>query len=253
MLEIVQHGKVSVLHMRHGKANALDVEFCEGLTARLEELLQSPAQAIVLTGEGRIFSAGVDLLRVVAGGPEYLSLFLPVLARVLETLFYYPRPVVAAVNGHAIAGGCLLACAADHRLMAQKAGRIGVPELLVGVPFPTTALEVLRFAAAPQYLQELVYRGGTFPPEDALVRGLVDVVVEPGQLLEQALAAAERLAALPATAFTLTKQQLREPAMKRIREEGARWDVAIREYWARPETLAAMGEYVARTFKPSAK
>jgi enoyl-CoA hydratase len=189
----------------------------------------------------------------VDGGPEYLSLFLPALCQAFETLFYYPRPVVAAVNGHAIAGGCLLACAADHRIMAQQSGRIGVPELLVGVPFPTTALEVLRFAAAPQYMQELIYGGGTYAPDDARVRGLVDVVVEPSQLLEQALAAAERFAALPATAFTLTKQQLREPAMKRIREEGARWDVAIREYWARPETLADMREYVARTFKPSAK
>ena len=72
--------------------------------------------------------------------------------------------MVAAINGHAIAGGCVLGCTADYRIMAKQPGRIGVPELLVGVSFPTVALEIMRFAAAPQYFESLIYGGATLDP-----------------------------------------------------------------------------------------
>jgi enoyl-CoA hydratase len=237
--------------MTHGKANALDVEFCEALTVRLEEYRHASTQALVLIGNGQIFSAGVDLLRVLEGGPAYLTTFLPALRTVFETLFCYPKPVVAAINGHAIAGGCVLACAADYRLMAQQTGRIGVPELLVGVPFPTIVLEIMRGAVAPHHLPSLLYQGAMVDPAKAVERGLVDAVVESGTLLEQAVAAAETFAALPPLAFALTKRQVREPAMKRVREEGPEFDMAVQELWEAPTTLAAIRAYVAKTFKRS--
>src|SRR5262245_19721303 len=197
--------------MAHGKANALDVEFCQAITERFERLRTSDSRAVVLTGEGKMFSAGVDLIRLLDEGVEYLRTFLPALATMVETVFFYPKPVVAAVNGHAIAGGCILACAADHRVMARDAGRIGVPELLVGAPFPTLALEIMRFAAAPQRFQELIYGGATFSAQEALPLGLVDEVAEPADLVDRAVTAAERLLALPAPVFALTKSQLRQP------------------------------------------
>jgi enoyl-CoA hydratase len=253
MFEMIHRGRVCVLQVRHGKANALDVELCHALVGQLEELRNAPAGAIVLTGEGRIFSAGVDLVRLVDSWPDYLSRFLPALSRLFEVLFSFPKPVVAAINGHAIAGGCVLACAADYRIMSRQEGRIGVPELLVGVPFPTIALEIMRFAVAPQHLQPLLYQGSTYSAEEAMARGLVDAIVEPGQLSDRSVAVAEAFAALPAAAFTLTKQQLREGALKRIREDGVRFDTIVQELWARPESLGAIKEYVARTFKRADK
>jgi enoyl-CoA hydratase len=249
MIDVEQRGHVSIFHMRHGKANVMDVEFCEAMTAQLEAYRHASAQALVLIGHGQIFSAGVDLLRVLEGGPAYLATFLPALCTVFETLFCYPKPVVAAINGHAIAGGCVLACAADYRLMAQQTGRIGVPELLVGVPFPTIALEIMRSVVAPHQFPALLYGGATFDPADAVERGLVDALVESGTLLEQAVAAAETLAALPPLAFALTKRQVREPVMKRVREDGPQFDVSVQELWQAPATLAAIRAYVARTFK----
>lgn len=251
MIDNEQRGHISVLHMAHGKANALDVEFCEAMTIRLEECRHAPTRALVLTGHGQIFSAGVDLLRVLEGGPAYLTTFLPALHTVLETLFCYPKPVVAAINGHAVAGGCVLACAADYRLMAQQTGRIGVPELLVGVPFPTIALEIMRGTAAPHHLPSLLYRGAMVDPANAVECGLVDELVEPGTLLEQAVAAAESLASLSPLAFALTKRQVRDPVMKRVREDGPKFDMAVQELWESPATQAAISEYVAKTFKRS--
>src|SRR5262249_15463840 len=146
VIEIAYRDRVAVMTLAHGKANALDSELCQAIVARFEELKPSTAQAVVLTGRGKIFSAGVDLVRAVNGGADYLREFLPLLARAFETVFFYPKPVVACLNGHAIAGGCVLACAADRRLLARDGGRVGVTELLVGVAFPAVAFEIMRFA-----------------------------------------------------------------------------------------------------------
>jgi enoyl-CoA hydratase len=249
VIEIEKRGEVALFRMERGKANAFDLEFCEAITRQLEELSQSSLRAVVITGQGRIFSAGVDLPRILEGGSAYLRSFLPALKKAFETLFCFPKPVVAAINGHAIAGGCVLACAADHRLMASQSGRIGIPELLVGVPFPTLALEIMRLVAAPTHFRAMVYRGATFSPEEAQERGLVDATEEPERLLDEAVVVAEALAAVPPEVFAITKRQICDPAMKRVREDAARFDAAIEELWTAPATLAAIRGYVARTFK----
>jgi enoyl-CoA hydratase len=248
MIDLTRRGNVAVLRMTHGKANALDPEFCEALIAQLDACAQSDAGAVVLTGDGRMFSAGVDLLKVVNGGAEYVRAFLPLLNRMLETLFSCSKPVVAAVNGHAIAGGCVMASAADYRIMAREPGRIGIPELLVGVPFPVVPLEIMRFAVPRQYLQALAYRGLTLTADLALEHGLVDAVVEPERLLDEAVTVAASLAAIAPGAFSLTKVQMRAPTHRRMRA-GDTVDAQVQDAWASPQTLAAIGEYVARTLK----
>jgi enoyl-CoA hydratase len=246
--QLESRGRVTILRMAHGKASALDLEFCEALTARLDECRRSSCQALVLTGTGGIFSAGVDLLRIVDGGAAYVRAFLPAVSRTFETLFTFPAPVVAAVNGHAVAGGCVMACSADVRLMATGPGRIGIPELLVGVPFPIVPLEIMRFAAAPQHLQSLAYRGVTLLAGEAVTRGLIDEAVEPDALLDSAVSTAERLAALPPAVFLMTKNQMRALALQRIRE-GGEYDAAVTKTWESAGTLTAIRGYIERTFK----
>ena len=160
MLNLETRDGISVLRMEHGKANAQDIEFCTAIADRMSEIERLPSRAVLITGHGRFFSGGVDLKRVQAGGVHYLREFLPALVRCFESAFFHPKPVVVAVNGHAIAGGCILACCGDRRLMVddERAG-IGVPELYVGVPFPAVALEILRFSCSPAQLQKLVCTG----------------------------------------------------------------------------------------------
>jgi enoyl-CoA hydratase len=248
VIDLTRRGAVAVLQMAHGKANALDVELCGALTSQLQRCAQSDAAALVVTGGGKMFSAGVDLVRLLDGGPAYVRSFLPSLNALCEALFSFPKPVVAAVNGHAIAGGCIIACAADHRMMTRDAARIGIPELLVGVPFPVAPLEIMRFAAPAQQLQRMIFRGVTFTPELALQHGLVDALADADRLVDEAVAVAGALAAIPPAAFALTKRQLREPAVQRM-HAGAATDAAVTDAWASPDVLRAIGDYVARTLK----
>jgi enoyl-CoA hydratase len=249
MIELTHRGDVAIVKLVHGKANALDIELCEAIATQFEALRNGPTRAVVLTGQGRMFSAGVDLLRLGAGGAAYVHRFLPALHRLYDAVFFYPKPVVAAVNGHAIAGGCVLACCADRRIAARDAGRIGVTELLVGVPFPALAFEVMRFATPPAFFAETILNGATYPPEVAQARRMVDELAEPAELFERAIAAAQTLAALSPAAFAATKQQLRQGARDRLAWDGERIDAAATDIWASPATLAHVQDYVARTLK----
>ncbi|HET9716296.1 MAG TPA: enoyl-CoA hydratase/isomerase family protein [Pseudolabrys sp.] len=236
--------------MAHGKANALDLELCDALAERFQGIAKSEAKAIVVTGHGSIFSAGVDLKRLSVGGADYIRRFLPALHRLYETLFFLEKPVVAGINGHAIAGGCVLACCADRRIMARGAGRIGVTEILVGVPFPPLAFEIVRFAVPSRYLVEFTLTGATYGTDEALRCGWIDEEAEPGELIDDAIAVARELALLSPPAFAKTKSQIRQSVAERLeRNEAA--DKAITEIWTAPETLARIREYVARTLGSS--
>lgn len=249
MIELAHHADIAILRMTHGKANAMNTEFCRTLTAHLDDLRTAPARAVVLTGTGRIFSAGVDLPRLLDGAAPYIRDFLPALAALLSTVFAYPKPVIAAINGHAIAGGCVLACAADRRLMAKEGGRIGATELLVGVPFPAAAMEIMRHAMAPQYFEHAIFSGATFTPEEAGQRGLVDEIVEPEHLPGRALSAAMTLAALSPEAFALSKRQTRQPGLDRLERDGFRIDDEVMQIWCAHDTLERIRDYVTRTLK----
>jgi enoyl-CoA hydratase len=247
MIEVAHQDGVAVIRMSDGKANAMSLEFCERLTGAFQDLRPSSAEAVVLTGSGAIFSAGVDLLRLLDGGAPYIRKFLPALAAMLTTVFSHPKPVVAAINGHAIAGGCVLACATDKRPMGRDVGRIGVTELLVGVPFPASAMEIMRCATAPRYFEETIFSGATYAPPGAAERGLIHEIVAPDELLARAIACAKTLAALPPAVFALTKWQTRQAALERIAADARRDEVE--QIWAAPETIARIRDYVARTLR----
>jgi enoyl-CoA hydratase len=237
---------VLTLRLAHGKASALDVELLDALLHELNSVTED-VHAVILTGTGSIFSAGVDLIRLTREGADYVRHFLPRLSRSLRALFTFPKPVIAAVNGHAIAGGCVIALACDIRLMAEGRGTIGVPELLVGVPFPTVPLEIVRFAIPRQKLQSLIYTGRTLSAADALAAGLVDELVGPDALLTRAHELARQLAQIPAATYRLTKQALRAEAMERIEKMSERQDQAALEVWSAPQTHTHISDYLRRT------
>jgi enoyl-CoA hydratase len=238
---------IVTLRLAHGKASVMDADFLRAFQTRIAEA--EDAAAIVITGTGSIFSAGVDLFRLTDGGAEYVRRFVPLLSDFLLQLFTLPVPVVAAANGHAVAGGALTVMASDYRLMAEGGGRIGVPELLVGVPFPASALEIVRYAVAPQHVQPLVLTGRTLLPDEALAWGVVDEVIPAEGLLERAYAVARQLAAVPRETFRLTKQYLRAETLERIARRAPQNDPAAFRVWEDPATHDYIRAYLARTVR----
>jgi enoyl-CoA hydratase len=224
---------VAVLRMEHGPVNAMDLELCQALAERFRGLAADPARAVVVTGLDRTFSAGVDLKRCAAGGDPYVEKFIPALVDAFRAAFELPKPLVAAVNGHAIAGGCVLAACADVVLMAEGAARIGVPEIRVGVPFPRIVLEILGVAVGDRAARELVMGAQTYLPERAVQLGLVHEIVPAGELGARAAAAAAALARdVPPDTFTTTKGQLRRVALERA-DRYADEDEPVTTLWKR--------------------
>jgi enoyl-CoA hydratase len=246
MIKRQDHNSVVLLRLDRAKVNALDLELCEALTQSLEEVEKSSAKAIVLTGTGATFSAGVDLFRLLEGGQDYALKFVPALTSVLERLFLFPKPVVAALNGNAIAGGCVIACACDYKIAVKGDARIGVPEVLVGVPFPPLAFEIVRFAANPRYLPEITYFGRYYDMEEGLRRGLVDETVSTDKLFSRAFEIATKLSEIPADTFRLVKRQLREPYLATVERLKIR-DEEILKVWCSEKTHSTIREYLRRT------
>lgn len=245
MIRRDDHGPVAVLTLEHGKANAFDLELLEALEEAAAGL--SDAAAAVVTGSGRIFSAGVDLKRFLDAGDAYRAGFIDAFARAFRTFAALEIPVIAAINGHAIAGGAVLAAAADLRLMAEGKGRIGVPELLVGVPFPAVALETVRFAWPAAPLAQLAFEGRTLLPDEALAAGLVDAVLPAEGLLARSLERAQAIAARDRESVRLTKRQLRAPLLERVDRWHASHGDEVRRIWADPATCDRIRGYLEQT------
>ena len=239
MLDLEERADVTIVRLRHGKVNALDLELLLAITEAMRSV--DGARAVVITGTGQAFSAGVDLQRIVDGGPSYVREFLPALSESFMAIFDHPGPVVAAVNGHAIAGGCVIAAACDVRLMSR--GTIGLAELSVGVPFPPVALEIMRHAAGPA-VSRLVLTAELLDPARAQSIGLVQHVCEADVLLDSATGQARQLARIPADVFAFSKRQLQQPARDRIAARGGD-EEAVAAMWSADRTRDAIARYLA--------
>jgi enoyl-CoA hydratase len=239
MIEAADCDGIAILTLDSGPVNALDLELLSAVPGTFAAV--ADARAVVLTGSGRSFSAGVDLKRIIDGGLPYVEEFLPSLSLAMLTLFEHPKPVVAAINGHALAGGCVLAAACDIRLMSG--GTIGLAELAAGVPFPTVPLEIMRHAVGPA-LDAMVLGAGRLTPDQAASIGLVHEVVEPDQLLTAALRRAEGLCAAPPGVYALAKRQLHGPARERIDTVRPSDDPQVLKIWNSGETGHNLRSYL---------
>jgi enoyl-CoA hydratase len=196
-----------------------------------------------------VFGAGVDLPALVEGGAEYVRRFVPLLDRAFERLATFPKPLVAAVNGHAIAGGAVILLACDQRLLARGKAQVGLAEVRVGVVFPAWALEIVRFATPAQHFSTLICTGRTWLPEESFARGLVDELVEPERLLDRACEVAEEMAVISPAVFATTKLAVRRPMIEAARYQAALTEAAVVDHWCSPETLRKVAAFAEQMIK----
>ena len=221
-------GDVAVLVLSRGKVNALDEPTIGELEDRFRELeTEEAVRAVIFSGEGKFFSFGFDIPGFLGYSKPDFSRFLTKFTDLYTYLFTYPKPVVAALNGHAVAGGLMLALACDRRIMAAGSGKVALNELAFGSSVFAGSVEMLRFAIGNRNAEEVLYTGAMFPPEEALRLGLVDVVC-PGEVLRgNAAAAARELGGKSQPAFRSIKGLLRGPVAEEMRR---RESASIREF-----------------------
>jgi enoyl-CoA hydratase len=227
---------VTTLRIDHPPVNAFDLGVVEDAVATIRGI-RGP---IVVTGTGTCFSAGVDLRAIVDGGPDYIDRFFAAASSAFLAVFDHPAPVVAAINGHAIAGGCVLAMAADMRVMST--GTIGLSEVAVGVPFPVAALEICRYAMGPS-VTRAVLQADNIDTRAAVERGWIDEVVAPNDLLTHAVATARALGRHQPTAYAAMKEQLHRHAREAI-DAGAELDANVRATWKSDQTRARISAFL---------
>jgi len=207
---------IALITLDDGKANALSPPTVAALNAALDRAEREAAGAVVLAGRPGRFSAGFDL-RVMTGGPQALFDLVTAGAELALRLYEFPRPVVAACTGHALAAGAVLLCAADLRIGAHGDFKIGLNEVAIQLPLPVFAMELARARLAPRHFTQAVTQARIYDPTGASAIGYLDEVVAAEALLDTARAHATRLAGLPDPAFRLTKQRERGAIVARIR------------------------------------
>jgi enoyl-CoA hydratase len=206
----VDAGGVATLTMDDGKVNALDTGVFREIGAAFDECADDAA--IVLAGRPNMFSAGLNTRVLPDLDDDAFVELLDAFARTTHRIWLEPRPVVAAVTGHAIAGGTILAMACDHAVAADGDFRWGLTETTIGFVMPRWVIALARGNVRADRLDDLILPGATVAPPEAVECGFADALAPPDEVLGTALTRAKELAALPRAVYAETKRRLRGPA-----------------------------------------
>jgi Delta3-Delta2-enoyl-CoA isomerase len=208
---------IATVVLERGKVNALNEEVVDELLKSFQHLSEEETvSAVILTGTGKFFSFGFDI-------PEFLSYpeasferYLISFTNLYTHLFLYPKPVVAALNGHAIAGGCMLALACDHRIVVPKGAKLSLNEMSFGSTLLAGSVEMLRILVGDRNAERVCFSAAMYSAEEALQMGLVDRIASEEGLESEAEKVARMFASRDREAFKSIKYLLRRPAAERM-------------------------------------
>jgi len=194
MIDLKREGPVLVLQMRAGE-NRFNLRFIAALNDALDqaEAAVEPT-ALVLTGDGKFFSNGLDLAWMTGEGKDHAGEVVSGMQRIFARLLASPLASVAALNGHAFAGGAMLALACDFRVMRSDRGFFCIPEIDLGLPLSPGMAGLIQARLPKLTAHEAIVTGKRYGGEDALARGIVDFAVPEVDLMSKATALAAPLA-----------------------------------------------------------
>ena len=207
---------IATLSMDDGKANVMSLRMLQALNAAFDRA-QADKAVVLLVGRERIFSGGFDLGAFKRDREELYGM-LAAGARLAERLAAFPRPIVAACTGHAIAMGAFLLLSADLRIGPDRDARVHINEVQIGMTLPWFAIEVCRMRLAPPALNRAMLTAEPYFPQQALAAGFFDELAAPETLLSVARERAAALVKLDAGSFTATKQRVRQHTLEALRD-----------------------------------
>ena len=245
-VRLEQHEGIAILWLDRPPVNAIDLSTLRAADAQLQALeAQEEIGAVVLTGNGRCFSAGLDLKAVPRYTPAEQRETVLTLNRVVTRLYRLPIPTVAAVNGHAIAGGLVFALACDYRVGPSAGCELGLTEARAGIPFPAAPLAVVKAELSPPVVRRLTLIARNVDPEHAVQDGILDELQPPARVLERAAEMARQLAAIPRVAYAQVKRQFRSEVIAALERLVSSDSDPLLESWLSGETVGAADSLLA--------
>lgn len=206
-------GAVAHLRMDDGKANTIKPEFLDGFYDAMNSAERDEAKALVIWGREGMFCAGFDLKALDLPDPEEVAAILQRAGRFILDLWNAPFPTVAAVTGHAVAGGALIAMACDHRVGVSGRFKVGINETRLGLTMPSWGIVVAESAVPNERVGEVLLMGNLYDPAGAVDAGILHRVVDaPGELETAAEEFTSQCLEIPTKAYGVVKRRLHRPA-----------------------------------------
>lgn len=210
---------IATVILSRPKVNALNEPLVDELNECFQKLANDPGvKSVILTGEGSFFSFGLDVPEFLSYSKESFTKFLNKFTDLYASIFLFPKPVVAALNGHTVAGGCVLAIACDYRIMVSGKAKIALNELTFGSTFFAGGVEILKFWVGGKDAESALYTGAMYSAEDAKELGLIHEVVTQENLDEAVRKIAGDFAKKDSRAFGSIKMLLRKQVAEEIRK-----------------------------------
>ncbi len=212
------HGQIAQVRLDRPPANAMEPDFLHEIADCFDALDgNDDVKAIILTGTGRVFSAGVDLKQLAGLDIPAQDRLVLAINRMCASVYGTLKPVIGALNGHAIAGGLVLALACDYRVAAAGGSQFGLAEVRVGVPFPEAPFAVVEEQLPRAALRQLIQFGDPVDVGTAQAMGVIDEIVAPDELMARALEKAQASLAIPSQGYAEIKNQQRGAAIEKMR------------------------------------
>jgi len=247
-VRLERQDELGLLIMQSGVTNPIDEDLIDGLDRGLEAVRRDDGLVgLVLTGSNdKFFSIGLNLPQLIGQGRQETLAFYHHFTETCLALYTFPKPIIAALNGHAVAGGCILALCCDYRFLADGRRRMGLNEIHLGVPVPYVADCILRHLLGARLAREIVDGGQFYEAQDLLRMGLVDRTMPSDELRHQAGAKARELGRAPGGVFAKIKRDRTEGIEAEIRSRLAEKENDFLESWASPAVQASLAEAAKR-------
>jgi enoyl-CoA hydratase/carnithine racemase len=248
-INLTRHNHVAILKLSRGVINAINLELIEELSGTLRKIRDDPkTHGLVLTSANdKFFSIGLDIPWLFPLSREEFTSFYKAFNRLCIDLFTLPKPTVAAITGHATAGGCILALCCDYRLIAEGRKFMGLNEIKLGVPVPYPADCILRHLVETRSARDIADSGNFYAGEKLLEMGLVDEVLSSHQVISSAMAIVTEFGEKSPQAFAVIKANRTKPVESEILAQLEAKEKLFIELWyspkARERLQEAMGKF----------
>ena len=236
---------LATMRMSRGHGNAINGDLVDALRGACEEAESNPdIRGVLLAAEGKLFCPGLDLQELIELDRPEMEDFLGRFSDCLLDLYTFPKPMVAAIHSHAVAGGCVLTLTADWRVLRENA-LVGLAEVRVGVPFPFGVAMILRESVPSPKIEEVALFGRNYTNREALSAGLVHEVAPAETFAEQCRQRLEEFASKDLRAFSVTKRYLRSATVERIHVHDRALQPEFLDAWFAPSTQKRLRQIVA--------